>query len=70
VAESAGQRESTGNVSRELGRGCNRRERVSEEVAAAEGAAGWEGGRRRREVGREGGRGANTCARIRAENSV
>jgi len=36
VAESAGQHESTGNVSRELGRGCNRRERVSEEVAAAE----------------------------------
>jgi len=30
VAESAGQHESTGNVSRELRRGCDRRERVSE----------------------------------------
>jgi len=30
VAESAGQHESSGNVSRELGRGCNRRERVGD----------------------------------------
>lgn len=50
VAESAGQHESTGNVSRELGRGCNRRERACMAAGGRGCRNGGEGDARARHV--------------------